>query len=70
MRSRRALLVATGAYSDPSLAALRAPTGDVESLAEVLVDRSIGAFEVSRLVDRPTDELKKEIEGFFAERAA
>ena len=67
MRSRRALLVATGAYSDPSLAALRAPTGDVESLAEVLVDRSIGAFEVSRLVDRPTDELKKEIEGFFAD---
>src|SRR5918994_2081200 len=47
--------------------ALRAPTGDVEALAGVLQDGSIGEFEVSRLVDRPTEELKKEIEGFFGE---
>ena len=39
----------------------------MEALAEVLGDGSIGAFEVSRLVDRPTDELKREIERFFAE---
>ena len=66
-RRRRALLVATGAYSDPGLAGLRAPTGDVEALAAVLEDGSIGEFEVSRLVDRSTEDLKKEIEGFFAD---
>ena len=66
-RRRRALLVATGTYSDPGLAGLRAPTGDVEALAEVLGDGSIGEFEVSRLVDRPTEDLKKEIEGFFGD---
>jgi Caspase domain/FG-GAP repeat/FG-GAP-like repeat len=66
-RRRRALLVATGAYSDPGLAALRAPTGDVDALAEVLQDGSIGEFDVSRLVDRPTEELKMRIEGFFAD---
>ena len=66
-RRRRALLVATGAYSDPGLAGLRAPTGDVEALAEVLGDGSIGEFEVDRLVDRSTEDLKKEIEGFFAD---
>jgi Caspase domain/FG-GAP-like repeat/FG-GAP repeat len=64
-RRRRALLVATATYADPGLAALRAPTGDVEALAGVLEDGSIGEFEVTRLVDRPTEELKKEIEGFF-----
>ena len=66
-RRRRALLVATATYADPGLAALRAPTGDVEALAGVLQDGSIGEFEVTRLVDRPTEELKKEIEGFFGE---
>lgn len=62
---RRALLVATGVYADPGLAALRAPTGDVDALAAVLADGSIGEFAVSRLVDRPTEELKMEIEAFF-----
>ena len=66
-RRRRALLVATGSYSDPGLAGLRAPAGDVDSLAEVLADGSIGQFEVQELVDRPTEEIKRAIEGFFAE---
>jgi hypothetical protein len=65
-RRKRALLVATGAYTDPGLAALRAPTGDVDALAEVLEDGSIGEFDVTRLVDRPTEELKMRIESFFA----
>ena len=62
---RLALLVATATYSDSGLAALRAPTGDVRSLACVLGDGAIGGFEVRELVDRPTEELKREIEGFF-----
>jgi len=39
-RRRLALLVATANYSDPGLAALRAPTGDVAALAGVLRDRA------------------------------
>jgi hypothetical protein len=62
---RLALLVATGTYSDPALSALRAPTGDVRSLAGVLGDGEIGGFEVRELIDRPTEELKREIESFF-----
>ena len=64
---RRALLIATGNYGDPGLAALRAPTGDVAALAGVLGDADIGAFEVRELVDRPTEELRSEIEEFFAD---
>jgi uncharacterized caspase-like protein len=64
---RRALLVATASYDDPALAALRAPTGDVAALAAVLGDAEIGGFEVQQLIDRPTEELRKEIETFFDE---
>lgn len=64
---RRALLVATATYGDPGLASLRAPTGDVASLAAVLGDEAVGGFEVRELIDQPTDELHKEIETFFGE---
>jgi hypothetical protein len=64
-RRRRALLIASATYVDPGLAALRAPTGDVVSLADVLADEAIGGFEVERLVDEPTDTIKKRIEDFF-----
>jgi uncharacterized caspase-like protein len=62
---RRALLVATATYSDPALARLRAPTGDVAALAAVLGDASIGGFEVEQLVDQPTEQLRRQIETFF-----
>jgi hypothetical protein len=64
-RRRRALLIASASYVDPGLAALRAPTGDVDALAGVLGDEEIGGFEVERLVDEPTDTVKKRIEDFF-----
>src|SRR4051812_16396025 len=62
---RRALLVATARYGDPGLAGLRAPTGDVAALSSVLGDESIGGFEVRELVDRPTEQLRRDIETFF-----
>ena len=65
--NRRALLVATDEYADPGLARLRAPAGDVRALAEVLADQSIGAFEVHPLINRATDDVKQEVEGFFDE---
>ncbi len=64
---RRALLVATATYSDPALAALRAPTGDVAALAAVLGDEAIGGFEVEQLIDHPAEDLRREIETFFGE---
>ena len=64
-RRRRALLIASGTYADPGLAALRAPTGDVDALADVLGDEAIGGFEVERLVDETTEAVKKRIEDFF-----
>lgn len=64
---RRALLIATAKYSDPGLAALRAPTGDVAALAGVLGDEAIGGFEIRELIDRPTEELRGEIEEFFGD---
>ena len=39
----------------------------MDALAGVLEDAAIGQFEVTRLVDRPTEALKMEIEGFFAD---
>jgi hypothetical protein len=66
-RRRRALLVATATYADPGLAQLRAPSGDVDSLAGVLGDGTVGRFDVQELVDRPTEEVKRTIEGFFAD---
>ena len=64
-RRRRALLIATGTYADPGLARLRAPAGDVRALAGVLGNAAIGEFEVAELIDRPTDEVKRAIDGFF-----
>ena len=64
---RRALLIATATYCDPGLAALRAPTGDVAALAGVLGDEAIGGFETRELIDRPTEELRGEIEEFFGD---
>lgn len=63
---RRALLIATDRYADAGLTKLRAPTGDVHALAEVLGNPAIGDFDVrAPLVNRPTDEIKQEVEGFF-----
>ncbi len=64
---RRALLVAADAYVDPALTRLRAPVGDVEALAAVLGEPMLGGFEVRRLINRSTEETKREIEGFFDE---
>lgn len=63
---RRSLLIATDSYVDASLAGLRAPAGDAAALAEVLADPAIGHFETPTvLVNRPTEEIKQELEGFF-----
>ncbi len=67
VRRRRALLIASGTYLDPGLARLRAPTADVRALAEVLGDDAIGGFDVRQAVDESTENVKREIEGFFVD---
>ena len=39
----------------------------MRALAAVLGDEAIGGFEVRELIDRPTEELKQEIEAFFGD---
>lgn len=64
---RRALLVASGAYHDPQVQRLRAPSGDARGLGAVLADPDIGSFDVSYSVDEGTPEVLEAIEGFFAD---
>src|SRR5215813_2223228 len=66
---RFALVIATSEYSDSTLTQLEAPANDAESLAAVLADPAIGAFQVETLIDQPVVHATKEIEAFFDGRA-
>jgi hypothetical protein len=66
---RLALVIATGTYSDPALAQLRAPGGDASDLARVLGDAAIGGFEVETVLDAPADSLRRHIAQFCTQVA-
>jgi hypothetical protein len=63
-----ALLIATDRYEDPALGQLRSPSHDAEELAKVLRDPAVGGFDTATLINKPTQLLLEEIEGFFADR--
>jgi uncharacterized caspase-like protein len=63
---RLALIIATDAYQDERLGALRAPARDAEALALVLGDASVGQFEVETLVNQDETALRRRIAAFFA----
>ncbi|MFC6017936.1 chaperonin GroEL [Plantactinospora solaniradicis] len=65
---RYALLIAVGEYDDPSLAQLRAPEQDVERLAAVLEDPTVGNFTVRTQQDAPDHEVRREIEDLLTDR--
>ncbi|MFY1690361.1 chaperonin GroEL [Plantactinospora sp. WMMB782] len=65
---RYALLVAVGEYDDPSLDQLRAPEQDVERLAAVLEDPSVGNFTVRTLQDPADQEVRREVEDLLTDR--
>jgi Dehydrogenase E1 component/Caspase domain len=67
MAARRALLVAAGQYEDAKLGVLRAPTGDVRSLAAVLSDPKIGDFRAMTALDMPLMETQERIHTFCQE---
>ena len=66
---RIALVVATGSYSDATLALLRAPGRDAFGLAEVLRDDEIGGFSVETVLDAPADVLRRRVARFRAQGA-
>ncbi len=68
MSSRNALIIATGKYNSVKLKQLRAPAKDADALARVLKDPRIGEFDVELIENKPEWVLRREIEGFFANR--
>jgi hypothetical protein len=65
---RLALVVASSQFTDQTLQQLVAPGQDAADLARVLEDATIGGFEVKVLINRPSHEVRREIEAFFANR--
>jgi len=65
---RFALLIASDRFTDAGLVRLVSPSADVAALGHVLADREIGGFEVRTLVNRPSHEVARSVEAFFADR--
>lgn len=68
MSGRYALLIATYQYEDDGLRGLESPTQDVEALARVLENSAIGGYQTTILLNRPSNEVRREIELFFVNR--
>ena len=64
--ARLALLVATHDYQDVSLRKLRAPARDAEEFARVLHDPQIGGFDVVTVINEPSYQVRRKIQGFLA----
>ncbi|MEJ2859287.1 MULTISPECIES: caspase, EACC1-associated type [unclassified Saccharothrix] len=64
---RRALLIATDTYGDPTFGALRAPRRDAEELEAVLRDEAIGAFRTEVLLNPSAQLLREHVDGLFTE---
>ena len=65
---RLALVIASSHFTDPTLQQLPATGADAAALRRVLADPAVGNFEVHELVDRPSQEVRRGIEAFFADR--
>lgn len=66
---RDALLIATGAYEDHTLSALRSPEQDCADLADVLADPRIGAFRTEEVRNAPAHQAMRAVERFFLDRS-
>jgi hypothetical protein len=58
-------VIATSNYSDPALPSLGAAARDAIEMAEVLADQRIGAFEVTRVLDRTAHEIRLAVQDFL-----
>ena len=69
LQPRFALVIATTTYNnDPQLERLRAPATDAVALAATLADPTIGAFEVTSVVDQKSNDVRLAIEDFLSSR--
>jgi hypothetical protein len=67
--ARHALLIATTQHPDAVFSRLTAPDADVKSFGGALRSPNVGGFDsVVELVNRPSDVVREEIEGFFQGR--
>src|SRR4051812_8920528 len=66
--TRAALVVAADEFVDPKFQRLRSPVHDVDALAGVLGNESIGGFDVQTVVNQPTSVVQQELERFFSNR--
>lgn len=66
MSARRALLVASGSYTDSGLSKLRSPAVDADRLGRILRDPAIGAFDVELLLNSPYHEVGERVADFLA----
>ncbi|MGH3941787.1 MAG: caspase, EACC1-associated type [Pseudonocardiaceae bacterium] len=66
--TRVALLVGCSEYKDQRFPDLPTSAQDIEALTAVLADPTIGEFVVEALPNKPSEEVREKIEGFFAER--
>jgi Caspase domain len=64
---RHALLIAADTFDDPQLQRLRSPARDAASLADLLRDPGIGAFEVEASANQPERVVRGRLERFFAD---
>ncbi len=67
--TRRALLIATDAYSDATFSHLRAPQVDAQDLANVLSDKEIGDYRVDVLTNTASHAVRIRINELFTEAA-
>jgi ABC-type branched-subunit amino acid transport system substrate-binding protein len=65
---RVALLVGCSDYEDPKFPRLPAPAQDVDALARLLADPTIGDFTVATLFNEQSGAASEQIEAFFANR--
>jgi YVTN family beta-propeller protein len=65
---RQALLIATYDHEDPTLRRLTSPAADVESLAEVLRNPEIAAFDVTVLVNEPHHRVGAAVADLYRDR--
>ena len=63
-----ALLIGNSEYDTSDLSKLTAPDSDVEGLANVLKDKSIGGFDVTTSLDEPSHEVSTKIVTLFANK--
>ncbi|MGH3720230.1 MAG: caspase, EACC1-associated type [Pseudonocardiaceae bacterium] len=66
--TRVALLVGCSDYEDPAFQQLPAPVQDIDAFRRVLTNRTIGDFTVDTKLDKPSDEVREQIEHLFADR--